>query len=160
MSLHEATEGTAQEIHRQVLLRPCVELDLPAVLDIERASFPLPWQEAFFLAELRNPRSLFLVAVQEGQVIGYLCCWLVADEVQILRVAVHPANRQQRIGKALLLATLAEARQEGARSASLEVRKSNLPALAFYLGLGFREVATRQRYYENGEDALLLVCDL
>ncbi|MGH7963679.1 MAG: ribosomal protein S18-alanine N-acetyltransferase [Candidatus Binatia bacterium] len=158
--MDKTTEEAAQPLHRQVSLRPCGELDLSAVLAIEQASFPLPWQEAFFLAELQNPQSRFLVAGQEGRVIGYLCGWLVADEVQILRIAVHPAHRRQGIGKALLLATLAEAYQEGARAASLEVRRSNLPALAFYTGLGFRQVATRRRYYENGEDALLLVWDL
>ena len=162
MSLNKGageTVGTTQTIHRKVSVRPYSALDLPAILEIEQASFPVPWKEAFFLSEIQNPCSCFLVARQENQVTGYLCAWLVADEVQILRIAVHPTHRRQGVGRSLLLATLAEARQEGARFASLEVRKSNLSALAFYDEFGFHQVATRRRYYENGEDALLLVCD-
>src|SRR5438128_1810183 len=95
------------------------ESDLPAVLEIERTSFLFPWKEACFRAEMQTPYSRFVVAEEEGRVIGYLCCWLVTDEVQILKVAVHPAHRRQGVGRVLVRETLAEARHSGARSASL-----------------------------------------
>jgi ribosomal-protein-alanine N-acetyltransferase len=84
----------------------------------------------------------------------------VADEVHILDVAVHPGHRRRGVGRLLLQHILAEARQNGVRSASLEVRVSNQPAIALYQALGFQQVAIRRQYYENGEDAFLMVCSL
>ncbi len=143
---------------QEVFLRPLVVSDLSAVLKIEHASFPCPWKPEFFLSEINNPYARLVVAERAGEVVGYCCCWLVADEVHILDVAVHPDHRRCGIGKLLLQEILAEARQNGACSASLEVRASNLPAIALYQALGFQQVAIRQGYYENGEDALLMVC--
>jgi ribosomal-protein-alanine N-acetyltransferase len=144
----------------EVTLRPFAVSDLPAVLEIERMSFPSPWKPEVFLGELQNPYARLVVAEQAGRVVGYFCRWLVADEAHILDIAVHPDHRSRGIGKILLKEILAEARGGGACSASLEVRVSNLPALALYHSLGFSPVATRRRYYENGEDALLMVCSL
>ena len=154
----EAGETQPLQPAQAVSLRPLVEADLPAVLAIEQSAFLIPWTRASFLHELHNPHGRLLVADEQGQVIGYFCNWLVADEVHVLRVAVHPDHRQRGVGKLLLQATLAEARRCSAHSASLEVRRSNLPAIALYQELGFRQVAVRRRYYENGEDALLMVC--
>ncbi len=148
-------EGAKDE---KLILRPFVVADLPTILQIEQASFPSPWKEGFFLHELHNQYSRVLVAELEGQVVGHLWCWFVVDEVQILNVAVHPRYRRRGIGKALLRDILAEARQGGVRSVSLEVRRSNASAIALYEGFSFRRVTVRRRYYENGEDAFLMVC--
>jgi len=145
---------------QKVSLRPLVASDLPAVLTIEQASFPSPWKPEFFLSELSNSYARLIVAERAGQVVGYFCRWLVADEVHILDVAVHPDYRRCGVGKVLLREILDEARQNGARSASLEVRVSNLPAIGLYQTFGFHQVALRQQYYENGEDAFLMVCSL
>jgi ribosomal-protein-alanine N-acetyltransferase len=145
---------------QEVCLRPFVVSDLLAVLEIERTSFPVPWQPEFFLNEMNNPYARLVVAERAGQVIGYFCRWLVADEMHILDVAVHPGHRRCGVGRLLLQHILAEARQNGACSASLEVRVSNQPAIALYQALGFQQAAIRRRYYENGEDAFLMVCSL
>ena len=144
----------------EVTLRPFVAADLPAVLEIEQISFPSPWKPEVFLNELHNPYARLMVAERKSRVVGYFCRWLVADEVHILDIAVHPDHRCRGVGKVLLKEILDEARGCGACSASLEVRVSNLPAIALYQSLGFSQVSTRRRYYENGEDALLLVCAL
>ena len=150
----------AADSAQEVFLRPLVASDLPAVLAIEHASFPSPWKPEFFLSEMNNPYARLVVAEWTEQVIGYFCRWLVADEVHILDVAVHPDHRRCGVGKLLLQEILSEARRNKACSASLEVQVSNLPALALYQALGFQQVAIRRRYYENGEDALLMVCSL
>ncbi len=143
-----------------LVLRPFVLSDLPAVLAIEQVSSPSPWQGELFLSELSKPYARVLVAELQGQVIGYLCCWFVADEVQILNLAVHPRYRRHGVGRTLLQAVCNEARRAGARCVSLEVRKSNIPARALYQRFLFRQVVVRPRYYADGEDALLLECDL
>jgi ribosomal-protein-alanine N-acetyltransferase len=156
----EATEAPSDRLSGEISVRPLVETDLSTVLLIAQHSFAFPWSRASFLHELYNPCGRLLGAEWRGQVIGYLCFWLVADELHILNIATHPNHRRRGIGKLLLQAALADARQRGVRSASLEVRSSNLPAILLYQSLGFREVTVRRQYYENGEDALLMVCVL
>jgi ribosomal-protein-alanine N-acetyltransferase len=142
------------------ILRPMIEEDLPIVLAIEESSFLSPWTRASFVHELHNPHGALTVAARQEQILGYLCCWYVVDEVQIVDIAVHPSHRRQRIGECLLRYALETGRQRGAQSAHLEVRRSNRSAIALYQKLGFSEVAVRRRYYANGEDALLMSCQL
>lgn len=151
---------TATEATLPPLIRPFVPADLSAVLSIEQASSPRPWKAEFFLGELHKPYARIFVAELQGEVIGYLCCWFVVDEVQILNLAVHPGSRRHGVARALLQAVLTAARGAGMRWVSLEVRRGNTPARALYQQFHFRQVAVRPRYYADGEDALLLVCDL
>lgn len=137
-----------------VTLRRCIESDLPCVLAIEQASFPFPWQGDFFLKEMQLSHSWLWVAEAEGAVIGYICGWFVADEGEIVRVAVHPTARRRGIGKILLEEAMRVAHQRGAQTLHLEVRASNAEAIALYKVCGFCEIGKRTRYYENGEDAL------
>jgi [ribosomal protein S18]-alanine N-acetyltransferase len=139
-----------------VKLRPFIEGDLPQVLELEQASFPLPWKEEFFLKELSRPHSWFWVAEKEGRVVAYLCGWFIADEGEVLKVAVHPAYRRRGLGKFLLEEMITVAFRRGAQTLHLEVRASNVGAITLYKLCGFQEVGTRRRYYEDGEDALLM----
>jgi ribosomal-protein-alanine N-acetyltransferase len=139
-----------------VNLRPFIESDLPQVLEIEQASFPLPWKEEFFLKELYHPHSWFWVAEKEGSIVGYLCGWFVADEGEILKIAVHPAYRRCGLGKFLLDEIIAVACQREVQTLHLEVRVSNTEAMTLYKLCGFQETGMRRQYYENGEDALLM----
>jgi ribosomal-protein-alanine N-acetyltransferase len=92
-----------------------------------------------------------------GGVIGFCNYWLVADELHILNVAVHPDERRNGHAARLLQHILDEASRNKTRVVSLEVRVSNLAAQALYRKFGFRKVGTRPRYYaDNGEDALLM----
>jgi ribosomal-protein-alanine N-acetyltransferase len=89
-------------------------------------------------------------------VIGYVLGWRVADEVQILSVAVDPMWRRQGIGERLLEDFLSRLRREGVRSVGLEVRASNRPAQLLYEKLGLVLQGERPGYYPGGETALLL----
>jgi ribosomal-protein-alanine N-acetyltransferase len=139
--------------------------DLDAVLKIERASFETPWSRRAFLHELeRNRVAEAWVAREPAEtpgtadtVVGYLCLWVVADEVHVTNLAVHPARRGRGIGRLLLATLLVRHRALGARRALLEVRPGNVEARRLYGTLGFREVGRRRGYYvDTGEDALLL----
>ena len=125
--------------------------DIPDVVAIEQESNLEPWTQESFLEELLRPHSHLLVArIREDSgemVAGYLCFWLVADEVQILNVAVHRAYRRQGIGRALLAHCLHFGSRKKARKAVLEVRSSNSPAQCLYCSLGFRAVGERPDYY-------------
>jgi [ribosomal protein S18]-alanine N-acetyltransferase len=139
-------------------LRLATATDLPAILAIEHASFLLPWKEAAFHSELRNPYSHVWVAEEGTHIIGYACAWFIHDEGQVVNVAVLPQYRRSGIGKTLIRHIIQEARTRGVLTLSLEVRNSNHAALKLYQSFGFQKVGVRKHYYENNEDAVLMVC--
>lgn len=145
----------------EVVLRAMQLDDLAHVLEIDRLSFPVPWPERSYRYELtENSASTLLVAESNGSlrsVVGFIGCWLVADEVHISTLAVHPSYRGLGIGTRLLEAILDQAAGQGAETATLEVRASNTMAINLYRKTGFEVVGRRAGYYrDNGEDALLM----
>ena len=149
--------GQSEPLLEEVVLRPCIESDLSCVLEIEQASCPSPWKKESFLSELHNPHSCFWVAEKAGDIIGYLCCCFLADEGEILNVAVAPKYRRCGLGKILMGEAVRVAYQKGVRSLYLEVRVGSASAIRLYRSFGFHEIGLRRRYYADGEDALLMV---
>lgn len=145
------------------LLAAGTEADLDAITEIERLSFPTPWTRQAFAEELSRPwaRLHILREAKSGRAVGFCNYWLVADELHVLTIAVHPQARRQGHASHILRHILAEAGQKRVRKISLEVRVSNQAAQALYRKFGFRLVGTRPRYYaNNGEDALLMDLEL
>jgi ribosomal-protein-alanine N-acetyltransferase len=146
--------------------------DVDDILDIEQQSFPFPWSLFSLLEELNNPLSTVLLTGPTLPAIwrlwAYIIYLTVADEMHIHNLAVHPTQRRQGIGRALLQESLRRVRfcltengkyetDNRIKTVWLEVRPSNRAALALYYSLGFQHVATRPRYYsDTGEDALVL----
>jgi ribosomal-protein-alanine N-acetyltransferase len=140
-----------------VTLEPMRPQDLPAVLAIERASFPSAWSEESYLRELRNPSSHYLVARADGQVVGYAGMWVVADEAHVSTIAVAAQRRRCGLGKRLMLALMATAQAQGATRMTLEVREGNTAAQTLYARLGFQTTGLIHRYYgDTGENALVM----
>jgi ribosomal-protein-alanine N-acetyltransferase len=147
----------------EVLIEPMRREDLPGVLTIEVASFALPWAEEMFENELaRGDLSEALVARASDAgspppIVGYICVWVVGEELHINNVAVDPRWRRRGIAGALLAAALERGRARGARCAFLEVRASNVGAQALYRRYGFEPAAVRKRYYDHPiEDAVVM----
>ena len=132
--------------------------DLEEVLQIERASFSMPWSRGAFAYEIeRNRVARCWVMREEGRVVGYLCLWEVADELHITNVAVHPGWRRRGIGRTLLAHVLQDAGRRALSLVGLEVRPTNAEARALYESFGFRVVGRRRGYYyDTGEDALVM----
>jgi len=144
-----------------IVICPMTASDLDEVLAIEVASYPRPWQTPHFLDELAAPHSFPLTAFdQEGKVAGYICPMSLLDEGHILNVAVRNDCRGRGVGRLLVERAVDECRARGAETVSLEVRPSNVAALTLYRSLDFREAGRRKNYYENGEDAILMECQL
>jgi [ribosomal protein S18]-alanine N-acetyltransferase len=146
-----------------MIIAPAIAADLDAIDEIERHSFPRPWPRATFEAELARDHARLDVARAPG-VIGFCNYWLIPDplgdgEVQILAIATHPDRRRAGVGAALLDHALAEARAAHCRIATLEVRRGNAPAIALYRRAAFRIVHVRPGYYEDGEDALVMISE-
>jgi len=133
------------------------ESDLESVLQVESSSFPRPWTRDHFLAEIQSPFGTPLVAITpENQLAGYLCLKVVFDEAEILDVAVADPLRGRGLGRLLVEHAIELCRSQEVALLALEVRVSNLAAISLYRQLGFRETGRRKRYYENGEDAILM----
>jgi ribosomal-protein-alanine N-acetyltransferase len=144
-------------------IRQATRADLLAVFRIEKRSFPQPWPYAAFEYFLDEPG--FLVAeTPAGDVAGYV----VADTVpnggrslgHVKDIAVHPEIRGRGLGRRLLERALDAMRAQRASRVKLEVRESNEPALSLYREFGFRRQRTLPRYYDDGEDAYVLVRSL
>ncbi len=129
--------------------------DLPTVISIERRSFPTPWSLAMFVLELSKPSGICLAAEDENGLVGYLVCARYDEVWHLMNVAVVSEHRRRGIASELIDRLFEEA--GGNSRFTLEVRVSNLPAIAMYEGIGFRSAGRRRRYYrDNGEDALIM----
>jgi ribosomal-protein-alanine N-acetyltransferase len=110
---------------------------------------------------LGQAHAICLAATDAGGVLrGYAAGTIVADEAEVLNLAVAPAFRRRGVARALLAALLDALEARGARSLFLEVRASNSAALALYRAFGFRELGRRIGYYRAPhEDAITMVKD-
>ncbi|MGM0452125.1 MAG: ribosomal protein S18-alanine N-acetyltransferase [Thermodesulfobacteriota bacterium] len=143
--------------------------DLDAVVKIERRAFSAPWHRSAFVNGLRTPFARNYIVeygkdlssvLKNRHMVGYVCFQLVADEIHLLKIAVEPDWRRQGIAKFLLGRCLETAGQEGFCSVILEVRRSNIGAIAFYRKFDFDVIGIRPNYYvqDSGptEDAMLM----
>jgi ribosomal-protein-alanine N-acetyltransferase len=137
-------------------IRPATPADAAAVATIERAAFSDPWSARDF-RECMDSGIPFLIAEEQGAVVGYVIARYVQDEAEILNLGVDPARRRHGIGRALVHAMLARLAELRVRHVFLEVRESNAVARRLYAGLGFGEVGRRREYYRlPKEDAMIL----
>jgi ribosomal-protein-alanine N-acetyltransferase len=140
------------------LVRRLAYSDLPAVISIERRSFPSPWSLAMFVLELSKPSGICLAATDGEELCGYLICSRYDRVWHLMNVAVAPERRRLGVATSLISRLLEES--GGELPLTLEVRVSNREAIAMYEGLGFRSAGVRPRYYQdNGEDALIMWLD-
>lgn len=139
-----------------MLIREMTAEDVAAVLSVEQDCFSEPWTANMFLGELAQKASMYRVAEENGNIVGYMGMYHVADEGHITNVAVAKKFRRKGFASALIAHFLEFAKREHLAFLTLEVRRSNVGAIGLYRNYGFVEVGTRPRYYENKEDALLM----
>jgi [ribosomal protein S18]-alanine N-acetyltransferase len=140
-----------------VTLRPATAADAPAMAALEAQLFGADaWSEAAVLAEVEGPGRHAVVAVDDGQVVGYAVTMGSADLVDLQRIGVHPERQRQGVARTLLEDSLTHAREEGATRMLLEVSAENAAALAFYAAADFVEIDRRRRYYRDGSDAVVM----
>lgn len=124
---------------------------------LEKLCFSDPWSENSIAYELTSRLSYWLVAVENGEVVGYIGSQSVLGESDVMNVAVHPDHRRKGVAEALVLALAKDLKERDNVCLTLEVRVSNEPAIALYEKLGFTQVGRRPNYYRNPrEDALIL----
>lgn len=141
-----------------VLIRQANIDDVDAIFEIEHLCFPDPWSKDSLRYELgENPRAFYIVAELDGQVVGYAGLWWIEDEGHIINVAVRPGYRSRKIASGIIDVMIDFTTKEGIRHHTLEVRRSNDPAIGLYEKYGFAVEGVRKGYYlNNGEDALIM----
>ncbi len=143
----------------EVALRPMRWWDVEAAHALETVLFPDPWSVETFWSELALvPDSRhYLVAEDDGDLVGYAGLAVVGRQADVQTLAVAPAAQGRGLGRRLLHALVAEARRRDAGEVLLEVRAENAAALALYAGAGFERIAIRRGYYRpGGTDAHVL----
>ncbi len=133
--------------------------DLAEIEEIERSSYPTPWSRSMFASELAKPSSICLGAfdLETDELVGYLVISRYVDAWHVMNVAVAPQHRRQGIATTLLERLFELTAGRGRRGYTLEVRVSNVGAVALYGRLGFKPRGVRRGYYtDNREDALIM----
>jgi ribosomal-protein-alanine N-acetyltransferase len=133
------------------------ESHVSPIAQLETLCFSDPWSETSIASELASRLSYWLVAVEDGQVLGYIGSQSVLGESDMMNVAVHPDHRRRGIAEMLVTALSHDLKERDNVCLTLEVRASNMPAIGLYEKLGFVQVGLRKNYYRNPrEDALIL----
>jgi ribosomal-protein-alanine N-acetyltransferase len=148
----------SRRLAKRLTVTPCCKEDLPEVQAIlQFASGAAAWSELGLADMLEDYSSCFLVARQGKEIAGFIAGRKIANQGEILNLAVIPKCRRQGVGRMLVEELFEVFKREHVVEVFLEVRESNLAAIAIYESLGFREVGKRPRYYQNPVEAALLL---
>jgi ribosomal-protein-alanine N-acetyltransferase len=142
----------------QITARPAAPADIGQIHALELSCSQNPWSLAGMERELSSPNSVFWVLADaaKNRLAAFACSTAIHDELQILEVAVHPEYRARGLGYMLITRVLKEAAAKNIARVILEVRVSNIPAIKLYEKCGFSKDGVRKRYYQDGEDAVLM----
>ena len=142
------------------VLRRATPADLDAIMQIEVGTFPSDaWSSDMMASELASEHTYYLVAEADGRLVGYggLLAPRGSGQSDIQTIAVIASARRSGLGRVLMQAMIAEARDRRASEVFLEVRADNEPAERLYASLGFEAIALRPKYYQpDGVDAVVM----
>lgn len=127
--------------------------DVADIKKIEDECFSVPWSEKSIEECLNNPCSRFYIAKDGENAAGYIGIQIFSGEGYVTNVAVLKAYRKQGIAESLFKKAL----QNDMEFLTLEVRKSNTPAINLYKKLGFAEVGVRPEFYRDPEEDAILM---
>ncbi|MBW4513814.1 MAG: ribosomal protein S18-alanine N-acetyltransferase [Timaviella obliquedivisa GSE-PSE-MK23-08B] len=142
---------------------------LEAVVELDRRSLGGMWTIEGYRREMDSPNSDLLILRQtilpqtppgsaiSQPILGVGCVWAILDEAHITTLAIDPTFQRQGWGSVMLQALLRAAWRRGLEWATLEVRVSNLGAIALYKKFGFEAVGERKKYYQNPEENALIL---
>ncbi|MBR5370923.1 MAG: ribosomal protein S18-alanine N-acetyltransferase [Oscillospiraceae bacterium] len=132
------------------------EENVAAAAKLAAACFTTPWSEDIYRRELENPQSIAFVCMDGERAAGFIHCSYVLDELTLNTLAVAEDCRRKGIARKLWQ-TVRELVTGMCTVCYLEVRESNLPAITLYQSLGFAQNGYRARYYQQPEEAAVLM---
>ncbi|MDP2695094.1 MAG: ribosomal protein S18-alanine N-acetyltransferase [Gallionella sp.] len=146
-----------------MMMRAMTQGDVDAVLVIEQAVQRFPWTRGNFTDALHSGYLCCVDETEEGGIRGYAILMPVVGEAELLNIGVAAAQQRKGLGRAMLAEMLNVARGRNMKRVFLEVRSSNVAAIALYRSAGFSQIGERRGYYRNeegSEDALVMACEL
>jgi ribosomal-protein-alanine N-acetyltransferase len=151
------------QLKHHLSLRPMQLDDLDAIMQIEPTIYSHPWTRGNFSDSLNSGYSAWVLEEQvlenKREMIGYALMMMVMDEAHLLNLSIAKTRQKQGLGRYLLEHMLKIAKTHQAANLFLEVRTSNISAIALYENMGFCEMAVRRGYYPakvGREDAVLM----
>ena len=149
---------------KSLRLIPAEKKDLKRICEIEKAAFNDPWSENMLLGDiersLEDPKTVFLVAKDPGddsETVAYIEAILIPGTfAEIDNIATLPERRRQGIARKMMLEIISRAKEERIKEIELEVKADNTPAICLYESLGFERMGLREKYYQDGSDAVLM----
>ena len=154
--IESALPKVLEAIEKLPVIRTMTSDDIKSVAELEKECFSKPWSEKSLSEELINSTARFYTLSNNGELMGYIGANNICDEVYITNVAVGEKYRNNGYGVRLVKYLILQSALENADFVTLEVRKSNGPAIRLYEKCGFEKVGERKNFYSNPtEDALL-----
>lgn len=134
--------------------------DLKVVASLEEKLFSSPWSENDFYLELTNNQMAEYYVIEEDKIVGYVGLWMMGDQCQITTIGIDESYQGRGFASRLMEFVSDRCKDLNYLNINLEVRVSNFKAIALYEKYGFKNVAVRKRYYQNGEDAYLMIKEM
>jgi ribosomal-protein-alanine N-acetyltransferase len=133
--------------------------DLEQILTLEKACYPEPWSADHFVTEIERSYSRVYVLTDDETdsiVVGYIIYWMQTEGASLLNVCVDPKWRGLGLAQKLMQVMIKDVVREEIPRIILEVRKSNENAIELYKKIGFKTMHEREKFYRNGESALVM----
>lgn len=143
----------------KMIIRKATLKDLEKIKQIEDESFAIPFKEKDLIYEIcDNPVSNFLLLENEDKIIGFIDYWVTFDSATIDQICIKKDERNKGFASFLLKNAIEKVKENReVEFFTLEVRKSNLPAIKLYEKFGFTKVTIKAKYYDDGEDAIYMI---
>lgn len=138
------------------LIRRMQMEDIAEVLEIQNSLGFQEWSEQGFRSEVSNADYSVPLIFKNDRIHGYMVTRIVADEAELCSIAVRKENMGKGVAQSMLAACDSILDSRSISQMFLEVRTSNLRAIQFYHRNGFQDMGVRKKYYQDGEDALLM----
>ncbi len=132
-----------------MIIRRMKPEDAAEAAQIEKEVFSIPWSEKSFRDAVLNNGNIYVAAEENDKIVGYAGAWGVFGEADITNVCVAPEYRRRGIAEKMLQFLIKEARKKEINIFFLEVRESNLAAIALYEKMGFQQIGIRKNFYER-----------
>lgn len=132
-----------------MIIRKMEKKDSAQVADIEKKNFSVPWSEKSFLEAIEKENNIYIVAEENGCVLGYVGGWSIFGELNITNVCVDQQYRRSGIAERLMQHIIDEARKNNCDIFFLEVRESNEAAIGLYEKMNFKKIGVRKNFYEK-----------
>lgn len=151
-----------QDAPQRYKCRPMHMIDVDTIMQIEPTIYSHPWTRGNFTDSLQSGYSAWVLldeAASKETIIGYALLMMVLDEAHLLNLSVALPYQKQGLGRFLLTHMVQIAQNHHAQHMFLEVRTSNIAAIALYENMGFNEMSIRRNYYpakQGREDAALM----